>query len=335
MSLVHTLLTPTLAAGVLLAGFGAAPPARPAPLAATSAATTGDKLVPRSGVLFGAAVARRDGDSRKETVTRLEARVHRKFDVQRLYDTWMDRQPGGLTTWTAAQGRTPVLSIKPVRGRAPVTWARIASGAEDSQIRAQADGLKRLNSPLFLAFHHEPENDQKWGTPAQYRAAYQHYVDVFRSRGASNVVFVWILMAGSFSGSHSKAESYYPGDSYVDWIGADGYNWYGAKRGKQWRSFADTFSNFRKFGDSRGKPLMIAEFATLEDQKDPGRKAAWLDDATNTIRSWPSLKAVSYFHSPIRYPWWVDSSATSTAAFAKMGSRLRAVPSSSAGLLSR
>ncbi len=333
MSRLHTLITPVLAAGVLLAGLGTVPEPTPARLVAAPAAGDAGKLVPASGVLFGAAVAPRNGDSRREVFTGLEASAHRPFDLQRLYDSWTDHQPDALTAWTAAQGRIPLLSIKAARGRTAVSWARIASGAEDAQIRAQADGLKGLHSQLFLAFHHEPENDRASGTPAQYAAAYRHYVNVFRSRGATNVVFVWIMMAGSFSGSHSKALAYYPGDAYVDWIAADGYNWYGAKRGKQWRSFADTFIDFKRFGDAHGKPLMIAEFATLEDRHDPGRKAAWLNDATATIRSWPSLKAVSYFHSPIRYPWWVDTSASSTAAFATMGARLRAVPAASAGML--
>lgn len=323
MSRAHRILTPALAAALLVTVLGSAPSS--AQPAAPSPASPVGKFVPSSGVLFGAAVATRGGDSRSEAVSRLEGSARRKFDVHRVYDSWADRQPSALLTWSANGGRIPILSIKPRRHGNPVTWSRIASGAEDAQIRAHADGLKRFNKPVFLAFHHEPENDREWGTPAQFAAAYRHYVSVVRSRGANNVAFVWIMMASSFTRWHPVAESYYPGNSYVDWIGGDGYNWFGTRPGKEWRSFADTFTDFKDFGVTKGKPLMIAEVGSLEDRNTPGRKAAWLNDATETIRSWPSIKAMSYFHSPVIYPWWVDSSASATAAFASMGSRLRAV----------
>ena len=64
-------------------------------------------------------------------------------------------------------------------------------------IRAQARASAGTHAPLLLSFGHEPENDRNDGPPA-YVAAWRRYVAVFRAEHATNVRFVWILMASSF-----------------------------------------------------------------------------------------------------------------------------------------
>src|SRR5207245_10102904 len=59
-----------------------------------------------------------------------------------------------------------------------------------------------------------------------------------------------------------------------------------------------------------------------EDSMTPGRKGQWITDAAVTLKTWPQVKAVAYYHNgppaPI-CPWWVDSSPNSLAAFQGMG----------------
>ena len=56
--------------------------------------------------------------------------------------------------------------------------ATIASGAEDAAIIARADAIKAFGYPMYLAFHHEPEDDlATFGTPADYAAAFRHIVE--------------------------------------------------------------------------------------------------------------------------------------------------------------
>ncbi len=304
----------------------------PAGAATASAAT----LVPEKGAHFGVWAKPRSGETVQTALTGLEADSGRKFAMHRVYGNWDDLQPSSLVEWNVDNGRTPILGIVARRADgARVRWSSIASGSEDASIVAKARGLKGLDLPIWVVFHHEPEDDAdthsavKNGTPEEFIAAWRHVVDVFRQEGATNVAFVWNMMAYSFK--TGSAESYYPGDNYVDWAAADGYNWYGCDNTSKgrWLSFSQIFESFRDWGVSHGKPLMLAEWGSIEDPNVAGRKGAWISHAAATVKSWPEIKALSYFHSrpsssqggeggPSTCEWWVDSSTTSLEAFTAM-----------------
>ena len=80
-------------------------------------------------------------------------------------------------------------------GNPAAGWSAIANGSQDATIVAHADAIKSFGHPMYLAFHHEPENDlDTYGTPAEYAAAFRHVVDVFRARGVTNVAYVWNMI---------------------------------------------------------------------------------------------------------------------------------------------
>jgi beta-mannanase len=61
-------------------------------------------------------------------------------------------------------------------------------------------------------------------TPADFVAAWRRVVDIFREVGAANVSFAWIPVVypdHPVTWVDSDIAAYYPGDSYVDWVGAD------------------------------------------------------------------------------------------------------------------
>ncbi len=222
-----------------------------------------------------------------------------------------------LVGWDLAGGRLPVLSVNPRRGRTPVRWSAIAAGREDAVIRAQARSAAALHAPLLLSFSHEPENDRNDG-PAAYVAAWRHYVAVFRAEHATNVRFAWILMASSFHQREGRipAAAYYPGDDVIDWIAADGYNWY-ACRSTTWRPFADVFHDFITWATPHHRPLMVAEWGSLEDPASPSRKGRWIAAAGAAIHRWPQLRAVLYWNSAGRggrCAFNLNSSASAMAA---------------------
>jgi beta-mannanase len=177
-----------------------------------------------------------------------------------------------------------------------VSWADIAAGKQDAAIITAAKQLKALGTPVMLAFQHEPENDTNGttDTAASYVGAWRRVVTVFRSEGVSNVSFVWIMMASTFS-STGAANAFYPGDSYIDWVAADGYNWAYNQPGQPWRSFQDTFTNFYAWGSAHPKPLMVGETGTMDDPSDPTRKGQWLSNIPAALKTWPKIKAVVYF----------------------------------------
>ena len=136
-------------------------------------------------------------------------------------------------------------------------------------------------------------------------------------------------MAWSFDSS--EAASFYPGDGYVDVVGADGYNWSPGRQGADWRSFRDVMAKSRAFAVAHGKPFMVAEFGVQEDPKDPGRKGQWYRDMIATAESWPELIALAYFDSDKIYGWMPDTSARSLDGFRTLANSAVASPMLGAG----
>jgi RTX calcium-binding nonapeptide repeat (4 copies)/Glycosyl hydrolase family 26 len=221
--------------------------------------------------------------------------------------------------WTAGQGRIPYISWKPkTSSGVAIPWATIASGAVDPAIAARADAIKAWGKPVYLTFHHEPENDTTvFGSPSDYIAAFRHVVDVFRARGVTNVAWAWTMMGWSFQ--DGSAAAFYPGDAYVDFVGVDAYNWYPGRTSSQWRSFSYVVSPGRTFAESHGKPIIVSEYGCQEDPDVAGRKAQWFLDEVSTLKSWPDVKAVLYYDSYKIYPWVTDSTTSALQAYTQIG----------------
>ena len=264
-------------------------------------------LVPHTAY-FGSRIEARAGETQSEAFERVESQIGRTFAIDHFYYQWTSSFPNSAQTATVADGRIPFINWK-----ADGNWAAIADGSQDSTIISHADAIKGFGYPVYLSFHHEPENDlDAFGTATDYAAAFRHIVDAFRARGVTNVAFVWTMMGWTFNPrSERDAGSYYPGDAYVDIVGADGYNWYPMKSGSTWTSFRAIFRDSNAFAIAHDKPWMVVEFGVQEDPAVPGRKAQWLLDALSTAKSWPSLKGLIYFDVlKDGHPWVTDSSAS-------------------------
>ncbi|HEU0102335.1 MAG TPA: hypothetical protein VFR07_08460 [Mycobacteriales bacterium] len=244
---------------------------------------------PDTGFYLGAAVNVQPGQTWPQAFANFEQQTGRQLPLHRMFQQWQQQTVTPLTRWDVAGGRLPALSLN-----APPPWAEIARGEHDADIVAQAQAFKEFGAPVLLTFNHEPELDSpELGSPADYVAAWRHWVDIYRSEGATNVSFNWILLAASFN-RPAVARSYYPGDDYVDWLGVDGYNWFTCQS-FPWRSFAEVFAGFRTWAATRDKPVIIAEVGSAEDDADPLRKARWINDMGTTLSSWPQVKAVAWY----------------------------------------
>jgi beta-mannanase len=133
----------------------------------------------------------------------------------------------------------------------------------------------------MVAYHHEPEahHSDAFGTPAQFIAAWRKVVAIFDAQGATNVEWTWQMTAYSFRAKATDGRAaikWYPGDAYVDNVGADGYNWgrcYG--HSGAWLSFASFTDPVVAFARAHGKKASLAEFGAVPDS----RRAQWLRDA--------------------------------------------------------
>jgi beta-mannanase len=291
-----------------------APPAT-APPAPPGGSVSG-KLVPGSGALWGSS----------GVTDSLEAQLGRRFDISHTYHDWDDAFPNAGEVARANKGTTLLINWTPrfFGSSRIMPWRDVANGSQDAQIDATAGRVKAFGRKLFLAFHTEPEPQVgKYGSAADFVAAWRHIHDRFAARGVGNVVWVWNV-TGSSGWFSLYTGGLYPGDAYVDWIGWDPYNWYTCHN-NGWMSFGDkvgpTYNWFRQngFGD---KPFMLAEYGTRDMPGNPGAKADWFRGIVPALKRLPNLKAVVYFNNGTANPgcdWRIDTTPQAQAAFSEVG----------------
>lgn len=304
------------------AGPGAGTVARrPAAARPPHVADASRLLVPSAGDLFGAWVQPPadsfDASGEEAAVRNLEQVIGRKLAIDQVYVRWGAPMPVQVAGWDLRQGIIPMISW----AGAPTN--RIAAGDYDVQIRAAARQVRALRGPVMIRWFAEMDDKSNLSdavSPASFIAAWRHIHRIFASVGATNVLWVWCPSGFDFKTGH--AQLFYPGNAYVDWIGADGYNWAPSVPNAPWNSFGTIFSAFYQWGASSGKPLLIGEFGVLEDH--PGEKAAWFAQTASELRTqFPAIRAVVYFDSQTTartsgsrlYNWKVTSSPSALRAF--------------------
>lgn len=185
------------------------------------------------------------------------------------------------------KGKVPVGRMITVKSHE--SWRTVAAAGPGSatynDIIRWAQTLKARGGTVLVAYHHEPEASGNYsrGTPAEFVRAFQRVVTIFRAQGVRNVIYTWQMTAWSFRTSAKDkryASKWYPGDAYVDSIGADAYNWYTCGHGKARNtSFATLADPVLAFARAHRKQVSFPEFAS---HANPTR-AKWVLDALKYI----------------------------------------------------
>jgi len=267
-----------------------------------------------------------------------EEEVHKKVSMLNFFQPFANCNP---TCSFYGFPKTPLESIRQ-RGAIPVlSWSSqsipsskvepdfqlsdVISGRYDAYITDFATKAKAWGHPFFLRFNWEMNG--KWfpwhegvngNQPGEYVAAWRHVHDIFTSVGATNVNWVWCPNL-EYNGSTPLA-SVYPGDSYVDWTGLDGYN-HGTNPAHpdSWKSFNQLYrATYNNITGSLApsKPLMIGEVASTEYG---GSKSAWIKDMLARIPAeYPKIRALIYFNKyDTGMDWPLETSTSATTAFAE------------------
>jgi beta-mannanase len=207
--------------------------------------------------------------------------------------------------------------------------ANMTSGSAAYQhVVSWADTLKSRSGEVFLAFHHEPESSgsKKFGTAEDYKAAFRKIVTIFRARGANNVIFAWQMTGYAFRaapGEYNYAATWYPGDQYVDVVGADPYNWYTCGHGRgRWQSLQTLVDPVLAFAKAHGKQVVLPEFASMRESRRP----QWIKDAGTYMAAHDNQIAAAFYFN--RRPTnsansdctWPLSTDADYAAFRQMAS---------------
>jgi Glycosyl hydrolase family 26 len=149
-----------------------------------------------------------------------------KPDVIMYYSGWYEPFPRHFADIVADNGAVPLVQMDP-KG---INVAAIASGQYDGYLSAYAEAVRAYRYPVILSFGHEMNGDwSSWGyrhtSPPVFVAAWRHIVTVFRALGAQNVTWLWTvnIINDTQRGTIPRPGPWWPGSSYVTWVGIDGY----------------------------------------------------------------------------------------------------------------
>ena len=295
----------------------AAPTTDPAPVTAVTASVT-DRWV-------GAYVT---GSAENLTnLTTLEGKVGQKFAVRNFFQ---NTSQGFTQVQSAAitdHGAIPLVTLEFWNASVSTSvmtggsYKQIANGSMDAYLIKYATNAKNFGKPVWLRpFHEMNGNWYPWAgtaagnTPADFIAAWRHVRTLFKNAGATNVKFVWSPNADSVPNTTANAiGKYWPGESYVDSIGIDGYNF--GTTSSTWRSFSSVMGPAYKAcaALSPTKPIFIAETGCGTVG---GDKAAWISNMFKVIpTTYPRIVGVTWFNANKERDWRIESSTASLNAF--------------------
>lgn len=264
------------------------------------------------GALFGGTVpllAEQGHLGRKLAIVRVYYMIGQKFNIPKI-----DRAMAAGTTVLAS------LDVPHSRG---ITYASIAAGRQDKQIRAwlteaEQEAVAHNVPAVYVSFEHEANSppNHVLGTPAQFQAAWRHMHSLaarahLNAGTGGRLHWVMILMHMAYFPASQRpkwslpagfAKDYFPGAAYVDVIAADGYNRGGCRLH---RTTAPTkpsvtpgslFDPVLTFARTHGgKPVFIAEWASAFYSAVPAWQAHFIGQMKAYVLAHPTIAAVSYW----------------------------------------
>ena len=226
-----------------------------------------------------------------------------------------------------AQGQIPQLSLYFAGfdpSFLPMDQA-ISMGLHDAFIDKLAQVAILYDKPLMIALGYEFNLDGY--TEYVFPEAYRHIVDRMRDvHGVDNVAWVWNPFVGGSVNTFTDQDQqgnwkWWPGDRYVNWIGANGFNPTVWATKSPINSSSLAMIDLLDFADEMDKPVMILETSgrLLEDllpTSDPGSLAQATDWMTNhfgpmfdMLKCEPQMKGFIYLSSDwtnTQWPTWGD-----------------------------
>jgi mannan endo-1,4-beta-mannosidase len=190
-------------------------------------------------------------------------------DVLMYYSTWNEPFQTSFAATATEHGAVPLVQINPFG----VSLGAIAAGQYDGYLSAFAEAVRAYGHPVIVSFGHEMNGHwYPWGythaSPAMFVAAWRHIVTVFRTLGVQNVTWLWTVNIIDTLGGIPPPAAWWPGSSYVNWVGLDGYyyqpSWTFASL------FGPTIASVRELTND---PILIAETGATAGPSQPAKIA--------------------------------------------------------------
>lgn len=226
--------------------------------------------------------------------------------------------PTQTAEWIRANGSVPyirlmLLSKATIPRPDPVySLKNIIDGKFDPQFRSWMQDARRFATPVIAEYGVEvngwwfPWNglyNKEGGTyadsVARFREAYRHIIRIAREEGAYNIR--WVFHVDPWDEpvvDWNRFENYYPGDEWIDWVGASVY-------GRQLPSDPEGVSFryqmdwvYRRMEQLSHKPFIVCEFGTIDDK----HQAAWTRAALSDLVGgrWPKVIGFSWWNSTFK-----------------------------------
>ena len=267
----------------------------------------------------------------------MEAWQSKKHAVVNLFTDWCSRtktldnlfnqQLPGI--WT--NGNVPVITWEPYLCSPAATpvdvEARAARGDYDSYLNGWATRMKAfLSGPdrtlgtaddrrVYIRLAHEMNgNWYPWGaavggnSPADYVLMWQRVRGIFWSKGLDATTVQWIWAVNHEDVGSLRAEDYYPGPEYVDWIGIDGYNWGASQSWSTWSTPEAVFGPMVARLSYIGKPVALTETASSSVRPgavDVTAKSQWITELFSYATSTIGARMIVWFNEDKETDWAV------------------------------
>ena len=220
------------------------------------------------------------------------------------YSGWFEPFQTSFAVKARRHHALTVVQIDPTN----ISLKAIARGSYDSYLRSFGSSVRAFGSRVIISFGHEMNgNWYSWGwrhtSPHVFVRAWRHIVNVIRAAGANNAAWLWTINVIHKRHGIPPPNPWWPGDSYVTWVGIDGYY-----HKPSW-SFAPLFGPTIKAVHALTiDPILIAETGAAPSADKPEKVA----NLFTGVRKYGLLGFVWFDASHIQ-DWRLDSPAAIAA----------------------
>jgi Glycosyl hydrolase family 26 len=185
--------------------------------------------------------------------------VGKSPNLVEIYSGWTQPFSVSLADSLRRHGAIPFVQIDPTLA----SVSAIAAGDDDDYLREYADSVRTYGHSVVIGFGHEMNATwYSWGykrtSAGTFVAAWRHIVTLFNGQGARNVTWLWTIQVDQRG--TGPIQSWWPGASYVTWVGIDGY--YNNPSDTFKTVFVPTIDQVKSF---TLKPILLSETAVGRD----------------------------------------------------------------------